>query len=376
MALVDEFVRGGGFDPEAPADLEDYEPGEEFLAAFQAANITGISTLGSGSVMNSNITLLPTRSDPYRDSSVFNDFRLGNGLGVSRPYRRPDSQPGSAPGGMYGRTGATKMFGRDAVTPDLNFRRDDLMERARMGLKKLGFKDGEVPQGAGFKEYVWNNPQDYGTGTHTHQYNRNYLLPDADAVARRLYEPTPSRKTKMLGTDTEVASLLPQRTLVHPMKYVTEDMQRSKMQRVPRNVDVAEAVVYENIMPRGMGGAIKGTYVWGRTDGHRVPVGSNDTGDRSVFGRWNNPHDLTGGGAMHATSMQDRLQMQNDAQKYIRGHDIDAELDGFHFAESQMDMQAVEDPFMVYPQEGEFPRAQSGPNRPLIPPAGVRTYMG
>ncbi len=370
-ALEQLFSITGGPDPHSTALIES-EPTPEFIKTFTTAQFTGAN--GAGPILNANAVLVPDRADQYRDNSTINDFKLSNGLGRSRAFRKPDSMGGQVTDGFQGLPYPNKNFGRSDVSSDLNWRRDDLQERANMAIKKMGYKENEVPKGAFLQPWDWNNLQALGIGSHGNQYNRNYGLPDADAVARRLYEPTPSRKTKLLTTDTETASLRPQRTALHPMTVVSEDRQRQKDQRIPRNTDVIESVIYENIFPRGMSkpNGQEAPKVWADSSVLRIPVGNNETGDRSYIGIWRNGHD-TIGGAMTSSTMEDMLQLHKDDQTYVRGKGLPREVKEFAEADQYLNTQMVPDPNQIMPHVGEYPFNQSGISNPLVayPSAGL-----
>lgn len=362
--LIDVFNQTGGPDPDAAVTPE-LGPSAAFLQNFSTAQFTGAN--GSGPILNANANLIPTRADQYRDSSSFNDFRLGNGLGVSRAFRKPDSQPGQVDGGFYGNPVPNKMFGRSDVSHDLNFNRDLNQERADMSLKKMGFKPNELPKGGGIKQWVWQDHNTIGVGgPGGNQYNRNYGLPDADAVYRRMYQPAPSRLTQMLGVDVEEAALRPNRTMHHPMKVVSEDKTRDQWHRIPRNTDVAEHVIYEKIVPRGFGpgNGQEAPRIYGDTSILRQPVGTNETGDRSVLDRWGNPSHHTD--PLAVSTLEDNLTRYRDDQRFVRGHDLEKEMAQYRQAEDYLNSRGVFDPNMVQPQPGEFPRNQQGINGPLV----------
>lgn len=372
-SLVEIFDQTGGPDPNAPVQIET-DPTPEFLRTFTSAQQTGAN--GSGPILNANANLLPNRSDQYRDTSTTNDFKLGNGLGVSRAFRKPDSMGGQTTDGFQGLPYPNKNFGRSTVSADLMWRRDDMQERANMALKKMGYKPNEVPTGADFQPWEWYNLQALGIGSHGNQYNRNYGLPDADAVARRLYEPTPSRKTKLLTTDVENAALRPNRTALHPVTVVSQDRQREKDQRISKNTDVIESVLYENIFPRGMGPTNyqEAPKVWSDASILRQPVGNNETADRSYIGIWRNGQDsATGFGATSASTVDDKLQLFKDDQTYVRGNDMVREVKQFADSEAYLNSRKVADPNEIQPYKGEFPHNQQGINTPLVsyPSAGL-----
>lgn len=373
QALTDLFDKTGGVDPNSTALIET-GPSPSFLKEFSSAQFTGAN--GSGPILNANAVLLPTKADQYRDNSNANDFRLGNGLGVSKAFRKPDSIGGQTAGGMHGLPYPNKNFGRSDTSHDLNWNRDELQERANMALKKMGYKNNEVPQGADFKPWQWHDIQKLGIGSHGNQYNRNYSVPDADAVARRLYEPTPSRRTKLITTDVEKAALRPQRTAMHPMAVVSQDRQRQKDQRISRNTDVIESVIYENIMPRGMQGAnnVEAPMVWADTSVLRQPVGNDETADRSYIGIWRNGHD-TVGGATTTSTLQDKLQLYKDGQEFIRGKPLPREVREFADGERYLNSRMVADPNEIQPFHGEYPHNQQGLSGPLVayPGAGIST---
>lgn len=372
-SLVEIFDKTGGPDPNAPVQIES-EPSPEFLRTFTSAQQTGAN--GSGPILNANAVLLPDRADQYRDNSTINDFKLGNGLGISRAFRKPDSMGGQTTDGFQGLPYPNKNFGRSDKSTDLNWRRDDMRERADMGLKKMGYKPNEVPEGADYFPWEWYNLQALGIGSHGNQYNRNYGLPDADAVARRLYEPTPSRKTKMLSTDVENAAMRPNRTALHPITVVSQDRQREKDQRISRNTDVIESVLYENIFPRGMGPGNnqEAPKVWSDSSVLRIPVGNNETGDRSYLGIWRNGQDSsTGFGATTASTNEDLLQLYKDDQTYVKGRSLDKETREFATTQKYLNTRKVQDPNEIQPYSGEYPHNQQGINTPLVsyPSAGL-----
>ena len=371
LAALFRGTGGTGFDYAAASDIGlDYLASDSaFLSSFETP-FTGAN--GGGPILNADANLLPTRSDQYRDISNTLDFRLGDGLGVAQPFRKNDSMGGSTPGGFYGPAEPTKMFGRDSKTPDLNYAREQNLERARAAYKKLGFKPDEQPEDAFFQPWDWNDLQALGIGgpaDNPNQYNRNYSLPDADGVARRMYQPAPSRVTKMLSTDIEVASLTPQRTLLHPLKVVTEDRQREKLQRIPRNTDVREAVTYENIMPRGMSSNVDAPLVWGNADVLRYAVGTNDTGDRSVLGRWNAGLSEP----LQVVQNQDKMRVAEHDFKDVQGKDPAAELRQYedNRARLRAQGQSVADPTNVAVRPGEYPWNRDGPSQALYLPRGA-----
>lgn len=376
VALAQLFAQTGGPDPNSPVLVES-EPSPEFLESFSTKQYTGAN--GSGPILNANASLIPTRADQYRETENFNDFRLGNGLGVSRPFRKPDSMGGQVAGGFQGLPYPSKNFGRSDKAHDLNWDRDTLRERANMALKKMGYKPNEVPQGAHYFPWEWYNLQALGIGSHGNQYNRNYVLPDADAVARRLYEPSPSRKTKLITTDVEEAALRPNRTTVHPMRYLSEDRQRQKEQRISRNTDVIESVLYENIHPRGMAppNGQAAPYIFADPSVLRIPVGNDETGDRSFLGIWRNGHDTVGDGnaAMLASTNEDLLQLQKDGFTYIQGKDLPREIREFADADRYLNTRAVPDPNEINPYNGEYPHNQTTINGPMVPYPSAGTVM-
>ena len=142
--LQELFDRTGGPDPNTPA-LPVTEPTPSFLQAFSSATHTGAN--GAGPILNANAVLFPNRADNYRNNSTINDFKLGNGLGRSRAFRKPDSMGGMTKEGFNGAPIPNKNFGRSTTSSDLNWRRGDMMERAQMALKKMGHRPAEVPKG-------------------------------------------------------------------------------------------------------------------------------------------------------------------------------------------------------------------------------------
>lgn len=359
---------GSGVDPLKPdlPGMEYVEGNSEFLKNFQTP-YTGAN--GSGPILNANANLLPTRDDSYLETANSHDYKLYNGIGVAKQYRKPDSMGGQTDNGFQGLPYPSKMFGRDSRTPDLNYQRDDMMDRARMAFKKMGFRPNETPPMSNYYPWEWNDTNAMGIGGapigNPNQYNRNYPVPDADAVARRLYQPTPSRLSKMLVVDTIKESMMPQRTLMHPLKVVTEDRQRMKLQRIPRNADVIESVIYENIMPRGVTSSHGTPKVWQDADVLRQPIGTNDTGDKSVYGIWRNPHsDIN---PVPSIANEDRLTEYKSDLRYVRGKNPEFEFKMAEDNYKKLNAQKVDDVFKIQPSEHEFPHMASTINGPLYP---------
>ena len=359
---------GSGIDPMDGNNALNYlESDSEFIKNFQTPMV-GVN--GYGPILNANANLIPDRADQYRDTSTWNDFKLNNGLGIARPYRKNDSIGGNTETGMYGWSEPSKMFGRDTKSYDLNFVRWQMDERAKAGLKQMGSKPAEVPIGGFIQPWVWNDHNDIGEGgvidlpgggkhvISLNQYNRNYPVPDADAVARRMYQPAPSRLTKMLSTDVETAALLPNRTLLNPLKVVTEDRQRMKLQRPKKNADVIESVLYESIFPRGMGSRVEAPYVFADPDVLRQPIGTNETGSRAVEGRWNNGYS----DPLGAATLEDLLVMQKNTQEQVRGQDLRKETHDFQMGELDLLNQSVPDPTKITIQKNDFFHDDQEPN--------------
>jgi hypothetical protein len=352
--------------PEPVYDASDWGVGDDFLKNFRTP-YTGAN--GAGPILNANANLMPTVSDEYRDIGNTLDYRLGDGIGVSRAFRKNDSMGGQTLDGFLGPANPSKMFGRDSKSYDLNYKRDEMLERAQAGFKKMGFKEGEVPLGTLFP-WEWNDHQALGTGGgpigNPNQYNRNHSLPDADQAARRLYQPAPSRLTKMVVADVEAAALRPNRTMLHPLKVVTEDPQRQKLQRIPRNTDVREAVTYENIHPRGMLAAHLGPSVYAEADVLRQPVGTNETGDRSVLGRWENGFSSVN--PLTHTDLEDRLMVVKNSYRALQGKQPEREAADFRRAADALASQRVPDWNTVQPYSGEYANDVSGVSGPLYVP--------
>ncbi len=285
-----------------------------------------------GLLFNDNANLAPTYDDSWRDIASSHDYRMPNGLGISRSFARPDSQLRTE---WFGEVQPTKNFGRDSKTVDQVDLYASNRERADMQFRILGSKPHRKPAGTDLREYEYNVPVGYGgderggnTGVNHSNYNRLTPVPDADAVYRRLYQPAPSRLTKMLGADTELLGLMPQRTVMDPVSVVDNDMTRHQIRAVPRNVDVREAVRVgsaEGDAPRGMSYPNGGSavHIWSSTEGSRVPIGSDDTGDKSVFGALQAPNYA---GEQSFREGSDRLTAAKMADRFVLGHDIEDEL--------------------------------------------------
>jgi len=363
---------GSGKDPltgDNPG-FEYMESNSEFLKNFDTPS-TGAN--GSGPILNANANLLPTIADQYRDNAEKSDWKLPNGLGIAVPYRKNDSIGGNTETGFYGYAEPSKMFGRNSKSYDLNYLRDEMTQRAYMNFKSLGYKPNEVPKGADFQEWEWNDNQALGIGGgpihNPNQYNRNTPLPDADATARRLYQPAPSRLTKMVQTDVEAAALRPQQTLLNPVKVVSEDRQRMKLQRVPRNADVIETVLYHNIEPRGMGRNTGAPKIWADPNVLSQRVGTNDTGTPAIFDRWGNPYSDTQP-LLDATN-EDLLIMTKNTMDQVRGHKPELEAKQYRQGEIELLRQKVNDYNNIDPRKSEFPHNASGLNTALVPVPGV-----
>jgi len=350
--LQEVFARTGGPDPTAAA-VPQLGPSRQFLSEFNTGQFTGAN--GAGPILNANAVLMPSIAANHHDSANSNDFRLGNGLATAKAIRKPDSLEGQTSEGFQGLAKPNKLMGRSSVGFDLNWNREENLERARNTTKKMGFKPNEVPLGGQLQPWQWLNHQALGEGSHGNQYNRNYTLPDADAVYRRMYQPAPSRLSKMLTVDTEAAATRPSRALLHPMTVVTNDRQREKEQRIPRNADVAEAVLYENIVPRGMGlsSGREAPRVYNETSVLRQPIGTNETGDKSVLGRWENPGNPYE--PMTATTLEDRLALFKTDATTVRGQRPVDEAAQFARNNRALAAQFVTDTNQIQPQAGEYP---------------------
>ena len=161
-SLADVFERTGGPDKNAPA-VPDSEASAAFLSNFSTAQYTGSN--GNGPILNANAVLMPSTAENYWDNSTANDYRLGNGIGVSRPFSRPDSIGGQTETGMKGNPYPDKMFGRSTKSQDQNLNRLDHRERAQMNLKKMGYKPNEVPLGSHLQPWQWLNHTALGVGS-------------------------------------------------------------------------------------------------------------------------------------------------------------------------------------------------------------------
>lgn len=358
-------------------DISHLDPDSPYMENFMTP-FTGVNT--EGPIMNANANLVPTIDDSYRDWSSSHDYRLGNGIGISKSFRKPDSMlahEGENP--LHGRIIPNKNFGRSTVSHDLNNKRIDSHERAAMSLKKIGFKDNEVPKYSYYSPWQWNkqtpsNHSENQVGGNGMNNNGGYAtavrshhpIMDADAYARRAYQPAPSRLTKMLNTDTEMESLMPQRTLMHPLKVVSEDRQRQKIQRIPKNADVIESVLFENIRPYGMGApnGVEGHRVHARTDVLRAPIGTNDTGSRAVFDRWNNPGPQSGNDLL-AEHLEDNVIRYKTDEKYIQGHDIEKEMELFMRGEQALNSFKPVDPYNYAQTISQYPNNTSTINGPM-----------
>ncbi len=345
---------------------------QNFVTPFTGTDVDGI--------MNPDISALPTIDDSYRDISNSNDFRLGTGLGVSRAFRKPDSMlahEGDSP--MFGAIQPNKNFGRSSVSQDLNNLRVDHTERAAMSFKKLGYKNAEQPDQAYYQPYEWN-PQpggpsrveaatgdgnQRGSSAYSAFVRSHHPTMDADQFARRSYQPAPSRLTKMLGVDVEQQGLMQQRTLLDPLTYVTNDRQREKFQNISRNTDVTEAVIYENIMPRGMAPpmGIQAPQVYSEYDVLRQPIGTNDTGSRAVFDRLTNPYSNQGH-EMLAETLEDNLVRYKADYEFVQGKNLRAEIEDFMAGERAFAAQTTRDQ-ILRPEFGNYTGRMDGISGPV-----------
>jgi hypothetical protein len=96
-------------------------------------------------------------------------------------------------------------------------------------------------------------------------------------------------------------------------------------------------------MPRGMKSLVPAPYVFSNPDENKKPVGTNDTGDRSVLGVWPRPFSDP---LAHQT-MEDSLQRMKHDAKYVRGHNLDAELHYSNNDEKSLAVQRVPDPWRL-----------------------------
>lgn len=347
---------------------------QNFVTPFSGTDVDGI--------MNPDVSALPTMDDSYRDFSNTNDFRLGTGLGISRAFRKPDSMlahTGDSP--MFGAIQPNKNFGRSTVSHDLNNLRVEHGERANMSLKKLGFKNAQQPDDSYYQPYEWNvqpggpahqemqrgegaSGQQMGSSAYSSFVRSHHPVMDADQFARRSYQPAPSRLTKMLGVDIEQQGLMQQRTMLDPMTYVTNDRQREKFQSVPRNADVAEAVIYENITPRGMAPPMgnQAPQIYSEYDVLRQPIGTNDTGSRAVFDRLTNPYSHQGHELL-AETLEDNLVRYKSDYEFVQGKNLKAEIEDFMAGEQAFAAQAVRDQY-VRPTIPSYDGRMDGINGP------------
>lgn len=332
-----------------PTHTNELEPGSEFLRNFQTP-WTGTSDKAQD-IMNANANVLPTDAGQYEDpGTIAHDYKLPHGLGVARAFRKPDSQ--LAVGTFRSEPTPTANFGRVDKSMDFNMMRGELEERARAPLKKAGYKDYEKPEGAYLQPWEWNAQIGYGSGAgdanHSNRHRHYGLGADAELLARRKYEPPRARLQKMIGVDTELQSLLPNRTMLDPEKVISEDRTREVELRIPRNADVAEAVIDENIAPRA----------WGTSNSraaHRVhmdatqlrqPIGNSDTGDRSLLNEWRNAYSIYNAGVRHADTMEDKLMRAMVDFEQVRGYDAVREMEEFAVAERTLKSRHVPDPFV------------------------------
>ncbi len=266
---------------------------------------------------------VPTSDYSWHDNTSANDYRMPGGLGYSRTMSREDSMPHEV---WHGTTMPNKNPGRNSKSVDLD--RGALQDRANHMFRKLGSKPHMNPPGTNIQRWDYDvQEQQHPEGSpFYHQHNRNNTLPpDADSVYRRLYQPPPSRLTKMLSTDVEEQGLRPNRTLMSATAMLNNDMSRRQLYAVPKNADVRESVMSGWAVgdaPRGLSRVVAQPHIWSESV-YRAPLGSNDTGDKSVFGFLPPPNHE---GERTAQHYADRLRAQQGYNKYVRGHNIDEEL--------------------------------------------------
>lgn len=262
-------------------------------------------------VTNPFANFLPDRADQFRDLASARDFRLPNGVGVSRFYRKPDSQEAWTAEGMFGPVFPDKLpgTGADRSRPPA---RSEAEQRAATVLPQIYQRAHETPEGANFRPYEWNNLQASGSGGPLQSmYNRNVPRPvDAQAAARRLYQPAPNRLKKLLSSDVEEAALRPTVALPPP----ESDAGRIPYYRHRRNADVLETVQERSVLFSTRGAP----RVWSDASVMRAPKGFAETGGaRAVRGRWSAP-DIPGGESA-AQTLDDRLLAHREALRWVQG---------------------------------------------------------
>lgn len=306
---------------------------------------------------NPHANLLPNIDDSLRDTQLRNEWRLGNGMGISRAFRKPDSQLSEGFKGILSSPGLaqTKLFGRNTKTPEVS--RNVQVDYALRNINNN--KYDEVPEGAGYKEYDWNVPLN-GSGARmattnnlaAHLHNRNAHYLDHDMAAKRIYKPPPSRLTKKLHVEVEKNQLRPQNMIRDPMKVFENDPRNYIQMRTPRNADVREMVTTERrdgVLLRGAGpmNGVVAQSARTRVDHFKRPIAYAETGTRDILNRWGQPNPTRDGNGVLRQNEQDRMKYE-DNQSFIRGYRIQKELDANQRSASRLNAMPVPDPFNLH----------------------------
>lgn len=334
----DHVVNGDSVPPQSPYL-------NEFMLSFKS--------------LNPNANLIPTQDNTFNDDTAFHDFKFGK----FRKLPKVDSQLHDD---VYGKVFPNRNYGRSDKQFDEAYLRESNTERAMATMRRNqapvykkerstgntanttdqneerlqldaeiwyhvrqngGSRNDEVPLGTNLKPHQYNPKSENGTGI---VYNKN--LPRFDAeVMDRLYKPAPSRVLKMNTIDIEEHGMVPQSQVLVAEDYVKNDMQRFKIGKIRKNVDIFET-------PR--------TDVWGvKTvqEGPRAHPSTHSSRQRIrpdvIPGYWSQPNYE---GSLHAESNQDQLDRHLANFRYVRGYDLEKEIQQFAQSERAYREQAAQ----------------------------------
>lgn len=287
-------------------DLDENTSRKSFASMFEATRFNDTNF--------EQANIVPTMDDSYRNDAT-HDYRVPGGMGVFRLPKEDAVDKAS-----YMEEGHTKLMGRSTVTADPD--RGQYQRHAETLMNRMdgvGLRNHEVPDGTRIPEWAWNSQRYEENG-----YNVNSVVPrpDSDLVYRRIHEPAPSRRVKMLGTDIEEAGYMPQNMTMAPLHYVEMDESRHPIRAIGKNADVRDKYHhFDNV--RGLSSQNGAPVVWSRA-AYSNPKGRPD---KSVPG-WIPRPQLEGECGYYETG-SDNLYAAKVASRYIRGNDLDYEM-AFH----------------------------------------------
>ncbi len=306
---------------------------------------------------NPSANFLPEVDNSLDDNSLRNNWRMGNGLGIARAWRKPDSQlsegfkamtnPKTIP---YAGTMQPGRVGKSAPVS-----RNMQIEYGRRNLNNS--RKDETPEGAGYRPYDWDVPYDLSQGRQStvnninaHRKNLNAHYIDPTHAYRRLYKPAPGKLTKKLHIPIEINQLRPQNMIRDPMVILENDPRMYTQMRMPKNFDVREMVRDErsDVPLRGAGpiNGVEAYQPYVRTDHIRRPIGNVENGSRVVLHRWQQP-DKGDGYEGHYEEYERERKKHEDNQRFIRGYDVDKEIRMYRAQNHRLRSMQVPNPYGV-----------------------------